>query len=141
MSELSFSTQELGKRVAEIRGKNTQKELAKAIGVSRSYIGNIEQGITVPSLEVLINIAQQYHVSLDWLVYGNTNSSPVAGATGYQHKSPDFFLRRQATAVEQNFSSAAFPPKILKQFKNLTPNNQRLVFEFIKMLTMYEKNN
>lgn len=65
-----FSIHALGKRVAEIRGNLKQKEFAATIGVSRSYVGNIEQGITMPSLEVLINICRQYNVSLDWLVFG-----------------------------------------------------------------------
>lgn len=138
MSASSFSKQELGKRVAEIRGKHTQKELATAIGVSRSYISNIEQGITAPSLEVLINIAHQYHSSLDWLIYGNKYLSSALEVTNHLHKASDFFLCRETTTVKQETYLIGFPPEILTQFKSLTKNNQGLVFEFIKMLSSYE---
>ena len=70
MSTDDFFKKELGNRVAKVRGTLTQKGFASKIGVSRSYVGNIEQGITMPSLEVLINICHQYQVSLDWLVFG-----------------------------------------------------------------------
>jgi transcriptional regulator with XRE-family HTH domain len=73
-----FSKKQLGKRVAEIRGKLKQKEFAEIIGVSRSYVGNIEQGITMPSLEVLMKICHQYHVSLDYIVYGTKSSQQTS---------------------------------------------------------------
>lgn len=74
MSADDFSKKQLGKRVAEIRGKLKQKEFAEIIGVSRSYVGNIEQGITMPSLEVLMKICHQYNISLDYVVYGTKSS-------------------------------------------------------------------
>lgn len=140
MAGIFFSTQELGKRVAAIRGDITQKELAKAIGVSRSYIGNIEQGITMPSLEVLMSIAKQCNASLDWLVYGNTLSSLAPEAANYFNKSPDCLLFHE-NAVEQKSPPATLPPKALKQFEALTPEHQKLVIEFIKMLSSQEKIN
>lgn len=140
MPDIFFSTQELGKRVAEIRGNITQKELAKAIGVSRSYIGNIEQGITMPSLEVIMSIAEQCNVSLDWLVYGNPPSHRASEDANYFNKSSDYLLcREKSDEKEPSFST--LPLESLQQFEELAPQHQKLVIEFIKMLAVQEREN
>ena len=42
----------------------TQEELAFKVGVSRAYIGYIEQGRNIPSLELLQKIANALKISL-----------------------------------------------------------------------------
>ena len=39
--------------------KISQKELAKAVGISNNYLSNIENGYTIPSLETFIG-AKRY---------------------------------------------------------------------------------
>ena len=46
----------------------TQKELAQRTGTSYKYIGHVETGIKFPSLEMLILLARELEVSLDWLI-------------------------------------------------------------------------
>lgn len=46
----------------------TQKEVAKAIGVTLSAISNYEQGIREPSIQVLISLCRFYNVSSDYLL-------------------------------------------------------------------------
>lgn len=50
----------LGKKISKIRKENgiTQDELAYKVGISRAYMGYIEQGRSVPSLHVLEKIAK-----------------------------------------------------------------------------------
>ncbi len=50
----------LGKKMKRIRKDRglTQEEVADKIGVSRAYVGYIEQGRNAPSLEVLEKIAR-----------------------------------------------------------------------------------
>ena len=45
----------------------TQEELADKIGVSRAYMGYIEQGRNAPSLEVLEKIAKHLKMSMSEL--------------------------------------------------------------------------
>ncbi len=54
----------LGIRVQKLRKQSnlTQKELAEKIGVSRAYMGYIEQGRNAPSLEVLEKLARALKV-------------------------------------------------------------------------------
>jgi transcriptional regulator with XRE-family HTH domain len=40
----------------------TQEELAEKVGISRAYMGFIEQSRNVPSLEILDKIAKALHI-------------------------------------------------------------------------------
>ena len=46
-----------------------QSELAKALGISRSYLSEIESGKKVPSLDLLQKYASQYDIPLSALVF------------------------------------------------------------------------
>ena len=56
----------LGKKIQKRRKQIglTQEKLAEKIGVSRAYMGYIEQGRNTPSLEVVEKIANQLKISL-----------------------------------------------------------------------------
>lgn len=61
---------QLGKRIQKQRNelKMTQEQLAEKVGISRAYMGYIEQGRNVPSLEVLNKVAKYLRVSLSSLL-------------------------------------------------------------------------
>lgn len=71
---MPLSKEELGKLIKKARkmkgdslGKKfTQNDLAKVIGKSRSYIGDIEAGRTYPSFVLLTSIAEACDVPLDF---------------------------------------------------------------------------
>lgn len=46
----------------------TQEELAEKVGISRAYIGFVEQGRNAPSLETLEKIAKSLKVKLSELL-------------------------------------------------------------------------
>jgi DNA-binding XRE family transcriptional regulator len=60
----------LGKKVQKYRKKTdlSQEEVGHRVGISRAYMGYIEQGRNVPSLEVLQKIAKVLKVKLSDLV-------------------------------------------------------------------------
>ena len=51
----------------------TQGELAKILGVSRSTIGNYEQGIREPDFEMLEKISDYFNVSMSTLLDNQTD--------------------------------------------------------------------
>ena len=59
----------LGKRIQRLRKKTslTQEQLAEKIGISRSYMGYIEQGRYSASLEVLEKVAKALKVKMNEL--------------------------------------------------------------------------
>lgn len=60
----------LGKKVQRYRKKTgmSQEEVAHKVGISRAYMGYIEQGRNVPSLKILEKIAKAIKVKLSDLV-------------------------------------------------------------------------
>lgn len=68
-------------RVARRRKNMTQADLAAALGVSRSAVGNWEgAGKTVPDASHLIGIAVATGVSCDWLISGG--GEPCSASCG-----------------------------------------------------------
>lgn len=59
-------------RIHELRTlkKLNQKEFASLLGVTNAYISRIEKGRTVPSDALIKLICMVYHVSEEWLRFG-----------------------------------------------------------------------
>lgn len=57
-------------RIKEIREKNgmTQAELAKKLGLTRSGVNAWEMGVSIPSAQYLIGLANLFKVSTDYLL-------------------------------------------------------------------------
>lgn len=74
---------QLGARIADARKRAdlTQYALARAIGVSRPSIGNIELGYQSPPLHVLLAICEIVGVPLAELVEGETAVGAVRAST------------------------------------------------------------
>ena len=69
---------DLGQRIHDIRLSHnmSQKPLAERLVCSAKHLGNIERGLSRPSLECLLDISSALNVSIDYLVSGST-TSPV----------------------------------------------------------------
>lgn len=59
----------LGKNIQKLRKRNrfSQEQLAEKVGISRAYMGYIEQGRNSPSLEVLEKISKALKIPLSQL--------------------------------------------------------------------------
>ena len=68
----------LSKQIVQLRKKKgmSQSQLAKALGISPSAIGMYEQGRRVPTLDIIIAMAQLFEVSLDYLLTGTESCYP-----------------------------------------------------------------
>ena len=64
----------IGERIKETRGRNglTQTALAKRLGISRSAVNAWEMGISIPSAQYLIELSNQFNVSVDFLLERST---------------------------------------------------------------------
>lgn len=58
------------KRINELRTRSgmSQTELANRLGVTRSSVNAWEMGISIPSVQNLVEIAQIFHTSVDYLL-------------------------------------------------------------------------
>lgn len=68
----------VGEKISELRNKKdlTQQALARSLGVTRSSVNAWEMGISIPSIEKLIDLAEFFQVSVDYLL-GMDNSLKV----------------------------------------------------------------
>lgn len=60
----------IAERLVEAREKTglSQSEVARRIGATQAAISYFEQGLKIPSVPVLLNLARLYNVSMDYLV-------------------------------------------------------------------------
>ena len=63
---------DFGKQIKQIRAdrKMTQEQMANELHVSRQAVSNWENNKNLPDLELIIRIAQVFHLSLDELILG-----------------------------------------------------------------------
>lgn len=95
----------------ELRDKRnvTQEELASSLSVKQQTVGKWENGITVPRQPMLIKIADYFHVSVNDLIYGESNlSQPPATPPSTPALTPQ----------EQD---------LLRKYRALTPNSRDAV--------------
>lgn len=53
-----------------MRGNAKQKEFAKMLGISSSYLSQVEGGGILPSINILVAIAKKLNCNLHWLLTG-----------------------------------------------------------------------
>ena len=65
----------IGRFLKELRKEKdiTQEQLAEKINVSRTYIAKIENGLQTGPIEIAIELAEFFDVSLDFLLLGKEN--------------------------------------------------------------------
>jgi len=65
-----ISPDKVGERIRAVRGKRTQTEFAKILGVKKqNYISRYERG-RIPSPDLLVRVASLGRISTDWLLTG-----------------------------------------------------------------------
>ena len=72
---MHFDRMAYGERIKRLRtGRElTQEQLAEKINVSRTYIVKIESGLQIGPIEIAIELAMFFDVSMDFLLLGKEN--------------------------------------------------------------------
>lgn len=65
----------IGKKIKSMRLKKgiKQIELAKNAGISNTYLSDIENGRTIPSIKTLTKITKALGLNIDWNIFLNDN--------------------------------------------------------------------
>ena len=82
---MSFDTEACGARIRELRKGNklTQERLAEELNITDSHLRRIESGTRTGSIDLLIDIAAYFEVSMDYLLLGKVDQSgKVRAKTG-----------------------------------------------------------
>jgi transcriptional regulator with XRE-family HTH domain len=93
----------VGQRIKLIRGDLTQTEFAKILGIKKqNYISRYESG-RIPAHEILVKIAEQGGVTVDWLLTGKLEgkksgfetreTSPVYGLSRIDREINEIYMR------------------------------------------------
>lgn len=72
------------KKLREANGKS-QQEVCNALNIEQSTLANYENGKRIPKIDILINIASYYNVSVDYLL-GLTNGKFQKGTLDFPHE-------------------------------------------------------
>ena len=72
---MHFAHKAYGERIKRLRTGRalTQEQLAEKINVSRTYIVKIENGLQIGPIEIAIELAMFFDVSMDFLLLGKEN--------------------------------------------------------------------
>ncbi len=67
---LVLDTVAMGERIRQIRknANKTQQEFAEIIDTSVQTVSNAENGVVIPNIQTLVNIAEKFEFSLDMIV-------------------------------------------------------------------------
>lgn len=66
--ERGLYTMRFGEKLKQLRGKKTQDQVAKDIGISRARYSHYENERTEPDMELIHKIAAYYKVTTDYLL-------------------------------------------------------------------------
>lgn len=60
----------IGEKITQLRKQHdlSQADFAKKIGVSRTIVGNYERNTNMPSVEILLKMANIFNVSIDYII-------------------------------------------------------------------------
>lgn len=140
-----------GKRVAEYRKsrRKSQQQLALEIGVSRSYIGDIEAGRCEPSRNFIQALLDVTDVNPDWLLTGNglmrrsgTCDSPCDYESVLNRTKAEQSIEESNSCYESHVEGAGrgksairiapIATDFLAELARLTPEQQAQALEFIR---------
>lgn len=63
-----FNVKKMGERIRKLRGKCSQDECAKALGISRGALSFYENGERKPDADVIYMMAEHFNVSADYIL-------------------------------------------------------------------------
>lgn len=113
-----------GDRLANLRKLNnlTRKELAEIFSISYSALSNYENNERFPDQEMLINIANYFSVSVDYLL-GRTN------------------IKEPIENIIKGSSQKSSDDKKSIDTKDLSPESQEDLKKYIELLKLKDMNN
>lgn len=84
---------DLGKKIRQIRRQQslTQEQLAEMTGISASFLGHIERGTRIASIDTLVDLCNTLHVSPDYLLSASLDQA---------HYTPEFSPKDRAKLSE-----------------------------------------
>lgn len=64
-----MNKESIAKRLVELRGETSQKDVANAVGISISALAMYESGQRIPRDEIKVRLADYFNVSIESIFY------------------------------------------------------------------------
>ena len=134
---MSFDPNAIGNRIFTLRtnAKLSQEKLAEKLGVSHRHLGNLERGSSNGSVKILIDIAEYFHVSMDYLLLGRDPSrdqfqNELQAAIDHLEKIKGLFIITSTRNAPASFTPAR---AFLVLFKNIGKGKQLYFSAFLRL--------
>lgn len=132
---MSFDPNAIGNRIFTLRtnAKLSQEKLAEKLGVSHRHLGDLERGSSNGSVKILIDIAEYFHVSMDYLLLGRDPSrdqfqNELQSAIDHLEKNQKSFIITSTRNAPASFTPAR---AFLVLFKNIGKSKQLYFSAFL----------
>ena len=102
----------------------SQKYVRSQIHVARQTYSIYENGRRMPDADTLCNLAALYHISLDYLLYGDLSRSSASENFVREHSA----LTPDNSLIRLNGAEA----KMLMDYKSLPPDTQKEIREYVR---------
>lgn len=85
---MNYDMKKTGDRIRQLRIQfgYSQQQLAKELNIDRSHLSHIESGERGSSIDLLVQFSEFFHVTLDYIIMGKSDSSLQALENGAQLK-------------------------------------------------------
>lgn len=102
MAKGLVNLQSMGQRIKDLRCSMnyTQERFAAQVNISTSYLALLETGKRMASIDVLAQIVDCYHVSLDYLLFGKEEPLETRNYLFFQELCRNFSNEEIASALK-----------------------------------------
>jgi len=111
---------DFGERLKKIRGKITQQDFAKKLGISLNSYASYERGATYPNYLFIKNICIFFQINPNWLIFGEGGMFKEGDIYKEEHESHYLNynrLRQAIEVIEMTISNQKNQPKNCEKAK------------------------
>ena len=105
----------------------TQTQIGAKLNISRQAYSNYETGKRIPDLDILIRIADLYHVTLEQLIL-----QPCAGAGVVNENTGPYYIGMEVESADTIYLSKE-EVELLSHYRNADEDDRKLTRKVLKM--------
>ena len=123
IKKMKYDRNILSERMIQTRGKRSQGEMARRLGITQAYLSEIERGKKIPSNQVLVAIAEVYGTSVAYLLGEIESPEPLVPMYRTQPQMPgkENFTNSgefSTSSIRNNDLPVYSPAQLAAQLKN-----------------------
>ena len=129
MGGVSVSNIQLAANLRRLRTDHgyTQTQIAERLNISRQAYSNYETGKRIPDLDILIRIADIYHVTLEELIM-----QPCSGAGIINQNSGPYYIGMEITSADTIYLTKE-EVELLTRYREADEDDRMLTRKVLKM--------